>query len=220
MRIYQNVRRKLLADHAPPKVPPRTYEVARFVWEQELIQGKRPSWPKLCDRWNQRNPELKPFTNWRAFRTSFVRGEEATPPSVRQRQRCDRRRGPAAEGIERQSPKHRATATASAHLDSGSLCSSRAATLADKLKESEKHTVEDVAFCRTIAHLSKAGKSVVLSLRGRGQWFESTIAHHAARISPAHFVELPSYPPRFSTRIPRKVHTCPPSSYQTAINWR
>jgi hypothetical protein len=80
LRIYQDKQRKLIADHAPPKVHPRTYEVARFVWQQELNYGKRPSWPELCDRWNQRNPEKEHFEDWRAFRTCFVRGEEATPP--------------------------------------------------------------------------------------------------------------------------------------------
>jgi hypothetical protein len=80
MRIYQDERRKLLADQAPTKIQPRTYEVARFVWEQELLYSKRPSWPKLCDRWNRRNPEQEHFKDWRAFRTCFVRGEEATPP--------------------------------------------------------------------------------------------------------------------------------------------
>jgi hypothetical protein len=80
LRIYQDVRRKLLADHAPPKVQPRTYEVARFVWQQELVYGKRPSWPELCDRWNQRNPEQEHFKDWRAFHTCFQRGEKATPP--------------------------------------------------------------------------------------------------------------------------------------------
>jgi hypothetical protein len=80
MGMYQNVRRKLLADHASPKVQPRTYEVARFVWEQELIHGKRLSWPKLCALWNHRNPERVHFNDWRAFHTCFVRGEKATPP--------------------------------------------------------------------------------------------------------------------------------------------
>jgi hypothetical protein len=78
--IYQHVQRDLLAEEACPKTQPRTFRVAQFVWEEELRSGKRPSWPDLLERWKERNPDDKGFTDWRAFRTCFKRGEEATPP--------------------------------------------------------------------------------------------------------------------------------------------
>ncbi len=79
-QIYQDRQRELVADQVSPKVQPQTYEVVRFVWGQMLVHGKRPSWPKLCDWWNQRNPKEVHFKNWRALRTCFLRGEKATTP--------------------------------------------------------------------------------------------------------------------------------------------
>lgn len=77
--IYQLVRRDLLAVEADPKTQARTYNVARFVWEEELRCGERPSWPVLLERWNERYPDDR-FNDRRAFRMCFKRGEEATPP--------------------------------------------------------------------------------------------------------------------------------------------
>jgi hypothetical protein len=80
-RVY--VRSGLLVEKAPPKTKPRTYNVAQFVWEEELRCGKRPSWPVLFARWHEHNPDER-FKNWRAFRTCFKRGEKATPPQYPQ----------------------------------------------------------------------------------------------------------------------------------------
>jgi hypothetical protein len=55
-------------------------DVARFVWEEQLHCGKRPSWPVLLERWKERYPGDDAFKDWRVFRTCFKRGEEATPP--------------------------------------------------------------------------------------------------------------------------------------------
>jgi hypothetical protein len=78
--IYHHVQRDLLAEESYPKVRPRTFRVAQFVWEEELRCGKRPSWPVLLERWKECNPDDDRFKDWRAFRTCFKRGEEATPP--------------------------------------------------------------------------------------------------------------------------------------------
>jgi hypothetical protein len=78
--IYQHVQRGLLAEKARPKTQPRTYNVARFVWEQKLRHGERLTWPTLLERWKERNPDDEGFEDWRAFHTCFKRGEAATPP--------------------------------------------------------------------------------------------------------------------------------------------
>jgi hypothetical protein len=78
--IYQHVQRDLLVEDACPKTHPRTFNVARFVWAEELRHGKRPSWPVLFERWKEQNPGDESFEDWRAFRTCFKRGEKATPP--------------------------------------------------------------------------------------------------------------------------------------------
>jgi hypothetical protein len=55
----------------------KTFEVARFVWEQERQhEYNRPSWPLLCERWNQEHPEDQ-FKDYRHLRTYFKRAEEA-----------------------------------------------------------------------------------------------------------------------------------------------
>ena len=56
--IYQHAQRVyaqsgLLVEQGPPKTQPRTYNVARFVWEEELRCGKRASWPVLLERWER-----------------------------------------------------------------------------------------------------------------------------------------------------------------------
>ena len=79
MRSYRNIQRTLLADPKQQKTSTRAFEVAAFVWQNELVDGTRPSWPVLCERWNNR-PLTVPFENWRSFRRSFIRGAEATPP--------------------------------------------------------------------------------------------------------------------------------------------
>jgi hypothetical protein len=82
--IYQHVQRLyvqsgILVEEDCPKTQPRTYNVARFVWEEEFRCGTRPSWPVLLERWNERNPDpAARFSSWRAFRTCFKRGEKAT----------------------------------------------------------------------------------------------------------------------------------------------
>lgn len=82
--IYRHVQRDLLAEEACPKTQPRTYNVARFVWEERLRDGKRPSWPVLLERWKERYPDDEGFTDWRAFHKYFKRGEKATPPRYAQ----------------------------------------------------------------------------------------------------------------------------------------
>jgi hypothetical protein len=76
---YRAHQQALLAEQAPPKTQERAFEVARFVWEEERLHGKRPPWPALWERWNNWRP-TKPFKGWREFRTNFLRGEKATRP--------------------------------------------------------------------------------------------------------------------------------------------
>jgi hypothetical protein len=76
---YSRLQETFLAERRPPKTSERSFQVARFVWEEERIQGTRPPWPVLCERWN-RLPLTEPFERWRDFHTSFVRGAKATPP--------------------------------------------------------------------------------------------------------------------------------------------
>lgn len=81
--IYQHVQRDVLAEEACPKTQPRTFRVAQFVWEEKLRSGTSLSWPDLLERWNERNPDDGGFEDWRAFRTCFKRGEEATRPKYK-----------------------------------------------------------------------------------------------------------------------------------------
>jgi hypothetical protein len=76
---YRTHQKALLADTAPPKTQERAFDVARFIWEEERLHGKRPPWPVLWERWNNW-PRIKPFKGWREFRTYFLRGEKATRP--------------------------------------------------------------------------------------------------------------------------------------------
>jgi hypothetical protein len=82
MRDYQSMQRTFLANPNPPKTSARSFKVAAFVWQNELVHSTRPPWPVLCERWNNW-PLTKPFKNWQSFRRSFVRGAEATPPRYR-----------------------------------------------------------------------------------------------------------------------------------------
>jgi hypothetical protein len=80
MSDYRSMQRTLLSDPKPPQTQERAFDVARFVWENEIAHGQRPSWPELRERWNNW-PLTKPFKkNWRDFRTTFLRGARATPP--------------------------------------------------------------------------------------------------------------------------------------------
>ena len=82
--LYRAIQQNLLAEKSPPKTQERAFDVARFVWEQVRLHGKRLSWPELWKHWNSMCsiigcPDDR-FANWRAFRTSFSRGEKATRP--------------------------------------------------------------------------------------------------------------------------------------------
>jgi hypothetical protein len=79
MRGYRSMQRTMLADPKPPKTSTRAFEVAAFVWQNELEHGKRPPMPVLCERWNNW-PLTVPFKDWRSFHRSFKRGANATPP--------------------------------------------------------------------------------------------------------------------------------------------
>jgi hypothetical protein len=76
---YGRLRQAFLEEQAQPKTQARTFQVAAFVWDQEQAHGKRPTWPVLCERWNNW-PLTEPFEGWRAFRMCYVRGEKATRP--------------------------------------------------------------------------------------------------------------------------------------------
>src|SRR5215208_96053 len=91
------------------------------------------------------------------------------------------------------------------------LCSNRAATGADNLTYRENPSREHPAISQDCVNFCTEWKTIRLLLCGRGQWFESTIAPHAARIPPARCVELPSYSRVFPPPpLPRKVHRWPP----------
>jgi hypothetical protein len=77
---YHDHQRRVLAEHRPPKTAARTFQVAQFVWEEERANGKRPSWPVLCKRWNEW-PLTEPFKDAESFRRAFERGAAATPPA-------------------------------------------------------------------------------------------------------------------------------------------
>lgn len=79
VRDSYRAHQQALLNERPPKTSARAFEVAQFVWEQERFYGKRPSWPELCQRWNE-CPLTEPFENWRHFRMTFLRGAKATPP--------------------------------------------------------------------------------------------------------------------------------------------
>jgi hypothetical protein len=62
MKNYRQMQRTMMSQPDPPRTQARALNVARFVWEQELHYGKRPSWPVLCERWNN-YPLTAVFTN-------------------------------------------------------------------------------------------------------------------------------------------------------------
>jgi hypothetical protein len=53
-------------------------EVARFVWEQERLDGYRepPPWKAWFERWNEEHPGHR-FKSYNNFRTYFFRGDTA-----------------------------------------------------------------------------------------------------------------------------------------------
>ena len=90
-RSFRAMQRTLMVEPAQPKTRARAFNVARFVWEQEMAYGKRPTWPEMCKRWNNACkrwndarpddvPRARPFEDWRDFHKNFVRGEKATVP--------------------------------------------------------------------------------------------------------------------------------------------
>lgn len=79
MNSYRRMQRSMLAAPKLPKTSTRAFEVAAFVWQNELVHGTRPPWPVLCESWNNW-PLTVPFKSWQSFRRSFERGAKATPP--------------------------------------------------------------------------------------------------------------------------------------------
>ena len=81
---YRAVQENLLAEKSPPKTQERAFDVARFVWEQDRLNGRRLPWPELWEHWNSMYSIIgRPdncFPSWRAFHTTFSRGERATRP--------------------------------------------------------------------------------------------------------------------------------------------
>jgi hypothetical protein len=69
----------MLAESSPPKTSERAFEVAAFVWDNWRVEGKRPPWPVLCERWNNW-PLTEPFKKWQSFQKAYSRGAKATQP--------------------------------------------------------------------------------------------------------------------------------------------
>ena len=76
---YRSIQTAMSHEWPPSKTSERAFEVAQFVWDNELADGERAPWPVLCARWNRR-PLAEPFENWRHFRMACVRGAKATRP--------------------------------------------------------------------------------------------------------------------------------------------
>jgi hypothetical protein len=83
--LYELVQREVLAEMSAPKTAPRTFKVAQFVWSQEAFEGTKSRWAILLQQWRERYPDEDNFSDWRAFRLCFKRGEAATPPRYKQR---------------------------------------------------------------------------------------------------------------------------------------
>jgi hypothetical protein len=79
--LYRHLQRQHFAEKGRKKKP-RTLEVARFCWEQYRLEGERPPWRVLCQRWNEAYPDER-FDDWHNFREYAVRGESATLPRYR-----------------------------------------------------------------------------------------------------------------------------------------
>ncbi|MGI9048795.1 MAG: hypothetical protein ACR2GU_05405, partial [Rubrobacteraceae bacterium] len=76
-RAYRLMRGQIPEGRELPKKT-KTLEVARFVWEQERINGycEPAPWSLWCKRWNKENPE-NPINDRGNFRTLFRRGAAA-----------------------------------------------------------------------------------------------------------------------------------------------
>jgi hypothetical protein len=79
--LYRQLQQRHLAENGRKKKP-RTLEVARFYWEQCRLEGKRPPWRVLCERWNDVYPDEQ-FEDWHNFREYAVRGVTAALPRYR-----------------------------------------------------------------------------------------------------------------------------------------
>ena len=76
---YRIQQQAVIVESTPSKTQTRAFDVARFVWDEERVHGKRPPWSVLWERWNNR-PLTEPFKGWRDLRTYFLRSEQATRP--------------------------------------------------------------------------------------------------------------------------------------------
>jgi hypothetical protein len=75
-RAYRMMQKQLLPGRNELREP-KVLEVARFVWEQERLNGYHtPSWPHLYETWNKEHPEAQ-FKSFNNFRTYCMRGVEA-----------------------------------------------------------------------------------------------------------------------------------------------
>ena len=79
--LYRHLQQRHLADNGRKKKP-RTLEVARFCWEQYRLEGKRPPWRVLCERWNEAYPGER-IEDWHNFREYAARGASAALPRYR-----------------------------------------------------------------------------------------------------------------------------------------
>jgi hypothetical protein len=72
-RAYQNLQQSLTKPVYRERFRPldnKGLEVFRFVLSRTEPSGRRPSWPKLCDAWNEEHPEERytsHVTMWKAF---------------------------------------------------------------------------------------------------------------------------------------------------------
>ncbi len=75
LKAYHNVQ-----TFRPPKE--KTLRVFRFVCEQTDQEGRRPSWPKLLDRWNAANPDERysPISGRGALQKAYERAVKALVP--------------------------------------------------------------------------------------------------------------------------------------------
>jgi hypothetical protein len=76
---YQRLQNNLSHERGR-KTQPRSFDVVRFVWETEIARGKRLSWPKLMNLWNERSSESAAFTRWHSFRKCFKDAEASVLP--------------------------------------------------------------------------------------------------------------------------------------------
>ena len=79
--LYRHLQQQHLADNGRKKKP-RTLGVARFCWEQYRLEGERPPWRVLCERWNEAYPDER-IEDWHNFREYAVRGVSAALPRYR-----------------------------------------------------------------------------------------------------------------------------------------